>query len=243
MNIQPDLNRITTTQVNRLKNDDNTIGVLLFGSAAHASLDEFSDVDMYCITKAVPHLSRESLYDAVANVTIEILYGGIDELGQYIEQERRSVYRTVSSILASGKMLYAADDTIARLIKDADLTINSRTELTEIQSIMIRYSLEDFYSDAQREHLAGRHVEFLMYADKLIQNALEASLRFNGGYFEPPRKLMSRIQKTDKELYELISQYAVANFEDQLSELQKISEYATSLLGGSLPKAWDIAKS
>ncbi len=238
---QTELNRITTDQVDRLKDDNNTVGVLLFGSAANGAFDEFSDIDLYCITTTKPNLSRESSYDTKTNRTIEVLYGSINELNKCIEQERSSVYRTVSSILSSGKILYALDDRVTTLIHNATETCNSPAELTKTQSTMIRYSLDDFYSDAEREHSLGHHMQFLMYADKLIQNAIEVSLRTHGGYFESPKKMLPKLQETDGALYQLLNKYAETDFDNQLDTLREIQQYALSLLGGALPKEWNVA--
>jgi predicted nucleotidyltransferase len=240
MNPTAELNRITTNQVNRLKDDKNTIGVILFGSAVNGHFDDFSDIDLYCITSEKPRLSRESLYDAESNRSVEVLYCAADELNKYIEQEKQSVYRTVSSMLANGKVLYVSDDRVTTLMQLAAETCKSQTELTENQSTMIRYSLDDFYSDAQREHSLGHRMQFLMYADKLIQNAIEASLRVNGGYFESPKRLLPQLQTTDPKLYKLINSYAEADFGKQLDSLKAVQEYALSILGGALPKDWNV---
>ncbi len=235
-----DLNRLTTTQVNRLKDDRNTIGILLFGSAANGGFDELSDIDIYCVTKESAGLARETLRDAESNLTVEVLYGVIDDLSRQIKQEQNSVYRTVSSILASGKVLYAADDSVDKLIEQAVTTLRSPASLTPTQSIMIRYSLDDFYTDAIREHKLGHRAEFSMYADKLIQNAIEASFRVNGGYFEPPKKLLANLKKTDEKLHELLNQYYASDFKDQLDELKTIRDYVLSLLGGPVPQDWNV---
>lgn len=224
--------------VSKYELDDSVLGFFVIGSAANGTMDEHSDIDILCVTNTRPELSRESY--TKSGIPIEVLYNSESELTEYINEEFGSVYRTISHMIHSGKLKLDKFGKLADIAALAQKAIASATVLTDEQSMMIRYSIADFYSDAKRAHNANNQAEFLLYSDKLINNAVEASLRLTNGYFLSVRQLMPALAKSDAELHEMIQVFFKTAFKEQLSALNSIAEYGYSKLGGRLPDDWHI---
>jgi len=220
----------------------NTLGILLIGSAASDSMDDRSDVDLLCVTKTSDSLSRESFVDAGSGLPFEILFNTAGELHEYLCEENGSVYRTIAHMISTGKPIYNPDDQLDELMAKAEKVIASSVKTTENQSIMIRYSIEDFLSDAQREFEKHNMVTFMMYGERLIANVTEAVLRKNNGYFRPPGQLMDYLKTHDSDLDDLLQVFYYCNNDDntKLMTLESIAEHGLRQLGGGLSSEWQL---
>lgn len=231
----------TVTRIaDRYTTNPNTLGILLIGSAANNSMDNRSDVDLLCVTKTGGNLDRESFVDTDSGLPFEILFNTMDELHEYLDEENGAVYRTIAHMISTGKPIYNPDNQLGDLMAKAKKVIDSPTKTTENQSIMIRYSIEDFLSDARREFENQNMATFMMYSEKLIANVVEATLRKQNGYFRPPGQLMDYLKTHDSDLGNLLQTFYSCNNDDKLKILESIAEHGLRQLGGKLPGDWRL---
>lgn len=238
------IKRSVDNYLNRLSKeyaaDTNVLGFFVIGSAANGTMDEHSDIDIYCVLQTAGKISREAYIDETSGIPIEVLYNTQTELMAFMSEELHSVHRTIAHMVSSGRIILDKTGDLRALTANAKTIIASETDLSDDQSLMIRYSIEDFLSDAKREHQAKNRAEFMLYAEKLLNNAIEASLRLHNGYFLPPRQLMHELSVIDQGLYAAIKVFFAADFADQLLALTLIADYSLKGLGGSLPKYWHL---
>jgi len=218
----------------------NTLGILLIGSAASNSMDDYSDVDLLCVTKTSDGLSRESFVDADSGLPFEILFNAMDELHEYLDEENGSVYRTIAHMISTGKPIYNPGGQLDELMAKVEKVITSPTKTMKNQSIMIRYSIEDFLSDARREFEKQNAATFMMYSEKLIANVIEAVLRKHDGYFRPPGQLMNYLKTHDSDLEDLLLAFYSGDNDNKLKMLESIAEHGLRQLGGKLPSEWQM---
>ena len=229
--------KVIENVVARYANDTNILGIFLIGSAASNSMDNYSDIDLLCVTKTTDCLSRESFIDTNSNLPFEILFNTIDGLQEFLREENGSVYRTIAHMIDTGKPIYNPGDRLNELMTEAKCIIASPTKMTKNQSIMIRYSIEDFLSDARREYEEHNTATFMLYSEKLVSNVIESSLRKTNGYFRPPRQLMEYLNVHDVELEMLLREFYADN---KLETLEKIAAHGLRLIGGKLSSEWRL---
>ena len=231
---------IYTEVVQRYSHDRNVVGILVFGSMARGTADQFSDVDIYIISKSKGEISRLSFQ--YEQKQVELLFDSTEDLRAFLKAERSSVHRNISQMMAQSKVLYASDAKILdTIINEARANLATKTKLTRDEIVMHRYSTSDFLVKAKRDAHNKDAIAFGMTSGLLVANVLELFLKINGLYFKQPKDLSKDLAKIDERFAKLLSSfYESRSLKEKQLRLSKIAEYGFSIAGGRLPAKWQL---
>ncbi len=226
--------------VDQHKTDKNVLGILLVGSAARGTSDEFSDIDFHVILDK-PNKFQRQKFVAQEKIDVELLFDTADNLTKYIEEERSTIHRNVSLILADGKILYDNSPLVREIQHKAQDIMAGKTKYTEDEIVMHKYSVDDFLSDAKRDVKNDDIIAFNLDGNFIIQNAIELLLKLNGDYYRKPKAMRELLKHIDGDFAALVEDYyQTQNLSDKLKKLEQIAEHISEKSGGELASSWSV---
>lgn len=228
--------------VRRYVDDGNVVGIMLIGSAARGTFDQYSDVDFWIVLKKRSDYSRQHL--TVNSIPVELLFDTVAEIKKYFKEERASVRRNASLIFSEGKILYKRGREIELLQRQAKRNLKIKTRLTSNERTMHQYSLDDFFTKGLRAYKKKDFISFHLYVTYIIANSLELFLKVHGEYFRKTNDTLQLIRARDRQYYRLLEQ--ICNSASHLKKVRLIKrfvKYSQKISVGSLPKNWEIRHS
>jgi len=228
--------------VAKLSRDTHVLGIMLFGSQARGMADRFSDTDIYVL------LSKRGIYTRLNYLTsnaprFDIFFDPLNEVKQYLRDERHSVRRITSHMLAHGVVLFERGNTLSKLQSVAKANLQTKTNYGREELLMHKYSIDDFWGEVQRDYLSGDAMSFGMNCQLLIANVTELILKLRGSFFCPPREMNQLLHSLDPRFEKLAREfYKTTIRKKRVQVLGRIVRYAYAVSGGSLPKRWGLKK-
>ncbi|HVX58107.1 MAG TPA: hypothetical protein VG964_00030 [Candidatus Saccharimonadales bacterium] len=225
--------------VDKYKANDNTAGLLLFGSAFFGRNDKYSDIDIYVIGFKPAKISREQF--KIGDQTFDVLFDCIDEVKKLISEEKNQIRRNVSLMVGNSKVIFQKSDEMEGLIRSAKECLATETTYSDEQRLMHRYSIEDFLSDAQRDFESMNWTGFWLNAGFVLQNCIEVVLKAAGDYFRKPSDTITQLNRLDPEFCALLkSFFELSDKSERANVLQELAARGLAKAGGPLPPNWKI---
>lgn len=227
--------------VARYSSDSNVIGIFLIGSAATDTMDESSDIDFIVVTNVASGNSRDQFVDE-SGIAIEVLFNTESALEGYLRNDATSLYRNTSIMLSVAKIVHDPAKSLQKFIDQAATSLMTKSIMSDADSLMHRYSIIDFMSDAKREFDKGNTLASALVSEFLIRNATEAIIRHYGSYFVAPSKLAEHLNILDPRFTVLLAAYYESPPQLRINSLSEIASYTLTQLGGRLPESWSLTQ-
>lgn len=223
--------------VEQYKQDQNILGIMLFGSAAQNKFDQYSDVDIYILLNKKGELSRNNFVKD--KVRVDIIFNTAGEANSYLKEEKGSIRRVTSHMLAYGKILFQREGALkkAQFIAQRNLTLKTKYKDEEV--LMHKYSIDDFWSEVQRDIKNKDYLAFGLDSYLLVTNIIELFLNLNGEFLQQPNEMTKLLERLDKKLADLIENFYIENdIQKKKTILAGLVEYTYEKSGGPLPDSW-----
>jgi predicted nucleotidyltransferase len=225
--------------VKRYKPDKNVLGILLFGSVVRNKFDEFSDVDIYILLSEKGKFSRMNYIQN--GVRVDIIFNTIEGAKKYLKEERNSLRRNTSHMLAYGVIFFQRGKSLKKLqsIAKKNLTLKTIYEKNEI--LMHKYSIDDFWGEVQRDIKNNDYVAFGLDSQLLVSNIIELFLKLDGGFLRQPNEMMDTLKKLDKNFSGHVKKfYKASDMQSKKQILSCLVKYIYKKSKGALPKKWAL---
>ena len=221
------------------KNNKNVLGIFLFGSAARNKFDKHSDIDFFIVLSKKSKFSRVNF---VKNkVRVDIIFNTEKEAYQYLKNDKNSMSRITSHMLAYGKILFDTKNTLKKLQKLSINNLKSKTKHCDDDILMHKYSIDDFWEETKRDIEKKDFFAFGLDSQLLIKNIIELFLRMNKQFSRRPDETGRLIYKIDKKFFNLINSfYKTGSIEKRMRALAVLVKYIYQKSGGVLPSSWRI---
>lgn len=237
--MQATIKKICDDIVRSYKTHDNVLGVLLFGSAARGKFDGFSDIDIFILLKKKGRFSRKNFIKD--NLRVDIILNTLADAKRYIDNDKNSLRRITSHMLAHGIILFQRGDSLSSLIKAASANLKLKTKYSADEVLMHKYSIDDFWGEVQRDLKNKDYIAFGIDSNLLMNNIIELLLKLRGTYLPQPNLLAGVLKKIDKKAAaQIIDFYKTNDYQKKLRILKNIIGHVYKKSGGALPKNWSI---
>lgn len=225
--------------LSRYKDDPNVLGVMVFGSQVSGQADAFSDIDLYVLTDKVGLYTRQSFL--VSKTPVDVIIDSVDMAREYLQDDRYSIRRPTSIMLAGGKIIFERTDDLNKLQKTAKRNLRLKTRSTKSDFLMHAYSLDDFLKDLQRDVKNNNRLQFALNEQLFVNNAIELVLRKHGSYWRHINETLAELNKLDHIFIRYLSKlFFDDSLEQRLKTAQKVFVYLKKRYKCSLPKKWTI---
>jgi len=236
------IDQVSNNILDKYKNNSNVVGIFLVGSAAQNVFDKYSDIDFFIILNKSNGLSREN-FVSEEKINVEILFDTVAETQRCLREERFSLYRNTSHMLAMGQLLYSSSNAVKQIQLKAQNNLNQKTRYSDGEIIMHKYSIDDFLGDVRRDVNSNDAIAFGQDSHYVIQNSVELLLKFNGSYNLKPKMIAGHLRSIDQPFVDMLNSfYESQSASEKLQLLERISEYAITNCGGKLPARWSLEK-
>ncbi|MDP2656651.1 MAG: nucleotidyltransferase domain-containing protein [bacterium] len=225
--------------VTQYKPDKNVLGIMVFGSAARDTSDEYSDIDFYIIVRKLAKFARIGLIKY--GIPIDIIIEPINETNKYLNEDKNALKRNTSHMLAHSAILFQRSASIAKIQAIAKSNLNLKTKYTKEEILMHKYSIDDFLGEVRRDAKNQDSVAFGVDSQLLINNIMELFLKINGDFLRQPKELHARLNDIDKRFGNLVNHFYLAtDRQDKIKILSALIKYIYTKTR-PLPKKWSIA--
>ena len=233
------IQKICKEIVDEYREDRNVLGVALFGSAVRGKVDRYSDIDIYILLKERGSYSRVN-YES-DQIRVDVILDTVRETEAFLKEDEHNVRRNTSHMLAHAKVLYQVGDHLSRTIDRAKVNLTLPTKSTEGETLMHKYSIDDFWSEVQRDLDKGDHTAFGIDSQLLINNIVELFLKLHGEFQRQPNEMNKTLSKLDAKFAGKIEGFYEANtIEARKGILGELVNYIFEISHGSLPQKWTI---
>lgn len=217
----------------------DVVGVYLFGSVAQKTADRYSDTDIYIITKHKPRHSRKNIQTKFGQ--FDILIDSIDDIKSYIHEEKFGVHRSVSHMIAKSKILTDKTGQLKMIQKLAVQNLKLRTKLSKSELLMHQYSIDDFWSDIQRDIAREDVIAFTLDSGLLIRNLLDFWLKLHGEFHRQPKEMTLVLRKMNPKFERLLIKFCSAHSMSAKGKyIPQMIDIVYAKAGGGLPDVWSI---
>lgn len=231
------IQKICSDVVKEYKPNKNVLGILLFGSAARNKLDQYSDVDIYILLNRKGAFSRSNFIKN--EVRVDIILNTIKEAEGYLKEDRNSVRRITSHMLAYGEILFQRGKNLEKIQTIAKDNLKLKTTYKKSEILMHKYSIDDFWGEVQRDIKNNDYLAFGINSHLLISNIMELFLKLNGEFLRQPNEMMEVLKKLDRRFSNQIENfYKENNIQNKKQALFNLVEYIYTKSKGPLPKRW-----
>ncbi len=195
-----ELNKATTTFLQKLTKDESVLGVALFGSWARGNQREDSDVDLLVIVKQGYKRSIEY----VESQAFEIIYTSVEGAKKYYKTDLDATHR----FWAHAKILMDRDNSIQPLKEFAiDLTKNGKAVLSEDDLKYFEFDALDQIRFATAAHSNGDiatanlvlHIKVAALAEIYFDTIQE--------WRPAPKQILAEIQNRNEKLGNLLANF------------------------------------
>lgn len=232
------ITQVSDQVINRYKKIKDILGVFLIGSAARGRFDEYSDIDFFIVLAKQGKYRREK-FSTETNFDVEILFNTLKEVKGYLKEEKTSMYRNTSHMLANGKIIYQTSQIVQQLQRIAQKNMKGKTKYSNDEIMMHKYSLEDFLEDARRDAAHNDAIAFHLDSYFLIQNSIELLLKLSNNFYRKPKEMLGLLQGIDHRFVALLQNfYKARSLQNKFKKLEQISDFVAKRSGGRLSSNW-----
>lgn len=223
----------------KYKKQPGVLGVVAFGSFVRGDFDSYSDIDVYVLKAKKPFHARESYM--LKNIRVDVTIDGKKDADRFLKQERRSVRRIFSHMLANGHILYEKENSLKVLQRVAVRNLKERTTYGRDEMLMHLYSIEDFYGEVLRFSKSKDKFSFEQNIALLVNNAIECFLKIKGEYMRRPNELEAIIKKEDPSFWKSLEAIYLSESDfDKVRNLKGLVKRVGILARGPLPQRWTV---
>jgi predicted nucleotidyltransferase len=231
------IRRICDNIIKQYKPNKNVLGILLFGSAARNKFDQYSDVDIYILLNKKSEFSRINFIKN--GFRVDIILNTIKEARQYLKEDKNSLRRITSHMIAYGEILFQRGKNLKRIQTIAKNNLKLTTKYKKGEVLMHKYSIDDFWGEVQRDIKNHDYLAFGLDSHLLISNIIELFLKLNGEFLKQPNEMMRVLKKLDRKFSDKIENfYKASNIQNKKKILSDLVEYIYKKSGGALPSRW-----
>ena len=233
------IKKICNELVNKYRNDDNVLGIALFGSAARGKINQYSDIDIYILLRQKGPYSR--INSKKDNIRVDILLDSIKEAEEFLEEDRHNIKRNTSHMLAYARVLYQKGSDLDQIITKAKQNLTLPTHYTKSEILMHKYSIDDFWGEVQRDADNKDYIAFGLDSQLLINNIVELFLKLHGEFQGQPNEMYKTLSRLDNKFADKIdSFYKAGTIEARKEILGELVTYIFEKSQGPLPEKWII---
>lgn len=220
-------------KVKSYTDNKNVIAILAFGSVLNSNFDQYSDFDIYVITK------NKGKYDRVnfnfGTRRIDVLFDTKDDLKKYLAEEAKIFRKNVSCMISKSRIIYGDEEKIVKLIKIAQENLDSSYKPNKNELMMHNYSINDFWRKVKRAYKKGDRLSFDIYSFYLLNNIIELYLKLKGNCYCRIDEILELIKQDQPELAEKINAfYQADSFENRYQKLENLILYTDNILNSKL---------
>lgn len=231
------IQKICSEVVEQYKPDKNVLSILLFGSVARNKFDQYSDVDIYILLNKKGKFSRSNFIKN--GVRVDIILNTIKEAEGYLKEDKNDLRRITSHMLAYGEVLFQRGKNLDRVQAIAKNNLKLKTKYKKSEILMHKYSIDDFWGEAQRDIKNNDYLAFGIDSHLLISNIVELFLKLNGEFLRQPNEMMKVLKKLDRKFSDQIENfYKASNIQNKKQILLNLVEYIYKKSKGPLPSKW-----
>jgi len=231
------ISKICNEIVKKYKSDKNVLGILLFGSAVRNKFDQYSDIDIYILLNKKGKFFRINFIKN--GIRVDIILNTINEARKYLEEDKNSLRRITSHMLAHGKVLFQRGKNLERIHVIAKNNLKLRTKYKKSEILMHKYSIDDFWGEVQRDIKNNDHLAFGIDGHLLISNIIELFLKLNGAFLRQPNEMKEILREIDSGFSSQIDNfYKANNLQDKRRYLSSLVQYINKKSKGPLSKKW-----
>lgn len=225
--------------MNKYKRDKDVLGIILFGSLARGKFDEYSDIDVYLLTKRKKKYSRTNFLSG--KFRIDILIDSVKEAKKYLCEDRYNVRRVTSHMLACGKIIYRRTKDIEKIQRIAKKNIKLKTKYNKDEILMHKYSIDDFWGEVQRDCKKRDYTAFGLDSQLLMNNIIELFLKLHRTFWRRSDETAETLIKLDKSFALKVSRfYKAKSILSKKKILGELVKYTYRKAGGEMPRRWKI---
>lgn len=233
------IQKICSDVIKQHKQDKNVLGIMLFGSAVRSKFDQYSDIDIYILLKKNGEFSRINFIKN--GIRVDIILNTIRDIKSYFREEKNSLRRTTSHMLAYGKIIFQRNGELRKIQDVARNNLLSKTKYKSGEVLMHKYSIDDFWGEVQRDIQNRDYVAFGLDSHFLVSNIIELFLKLNGEFLIQPNEMRKKLNRLDGKFSKLIEEfYKSENIKNKKIVLLELTKYIYKKSKGSLPKRWTI---
>ncbi|MBN2306778.1 nucleotidyltransferase domain-containing protein [Candidatus Peregrinibacteria bacterium] len=231
------IEKICDNFVKKYNQDNNILGIMLFGSAARNKYDQYSDVDIYVLLKRKGQFSRRSF---ISNgIRIDIILDTVKETNRYLQEEKNNLRRITSQMLASGKIIYQKTNMLSNIQSIARKNLTLKTKFTKEEILMHKYSIDDFWGEVQRDIRKKNYLAFGLDSHLLMNNMIELLLKLNREYLRQPNEMTKLLNTLDHKFGRNVENFYKTNkIQTKINILKFLIKYIYKKSHGSLPDKW-----
>lgn len=231
------IRKICNDIVKQYKPDKNVLGILLFGSAARNKFDQYSDVDIYILLNKKGVFSRNNFIKN--GLRVDIILNTIKDAKSYLKEDRNSVRRITSHMLAYGKILFQREKNLEKIQTIAKSNLKLKTKYKKDEILMHKYSIDDFWGEVQRDIKNKDYLAFGIDSHLLISNIMELFLKLNGEFLRQPNEMREVLKRLDRKFSDMIENfYKTNNIKNKKQVLSNLVKYIYTKSKGPLPQRW-----
>ena len=231
------IQKVCNELVEQHKQDKNVLGILLFGSAARNKFDKYSDIDIYVLLDKKGKFSRSNFIKN--GVRVDIIFNTTKEAKNYLKEDRSSLRRITSHMLAHGKIIFRRKKGLEKIRSIAINNLQLKTKYKNGEILMHKYSIDDFWGEVQRDIQKKDYLAFGLDSHLLVSNIMELFLKFNGEFLRQPNEMMEVLKKIDRKFSDQIENfYKANNIQNKKQILFNLVEYIYKKSKGPLPEKW-----
>ncbi|MBI4256752.1 nucleotidyltransferase domain-containing protein [Candidatus Uhrbacteria bacterium] len=219
--------------------DQNVVGIMVFGSVVNGKADQFSDVDVYVLTRTSTAVTRKGFF--VGEILIDVIIDSVETATAFLQQDRNALRRPTSHILANGKIIFERTPQLRVLQRLAKQNLNGKTRTSKSDYLMHAYSLHDFLGELERSAKNDDRLLFACNLQLFINNAIECVLRKHGDYFRRFDETIEVLSHRDAGFVRSVrAVYQTHEVSQQMQLVKKIYQHLKKRYQCSLPKTWTI---
>ena len=212
-----DANSVIEKFIGKLKEDQNTLGIIIFGSRTSGNFHEDSDVDLIVIQKE--GFKRTVEYSDF--LVFEITYTTPEKAVDYWQNNPDDCYW----LWKSGKVVFDRDGTVKRLEEEAQNIINKgKKPLEDTQIKHLHFDAIDQIKAAKK--LAEKDISTanLILTQKVFK-LVELFFNLRQEWTPPPKQIIAGVEKNSEELSNLLKQFyrPKQEFNNKLELAEKIT--------------------
>ena len=231
------IQKICDDIVNKYNQDKNVLGIMLFGSVARNKFDQYSDVDIYILLNNKGKFLRNNFL--TDGVRVDIIFNTVKEAEAYLKEDKSSVKRITSHMLAYGKILFQRKKYLEIIKSVAENNLKLKTRYKKDEILMHKYSIDDFWGEVKRDIKNKDYLAFGLDSQLLINNILELFLKLNGEFLQQPNETAQFLKKLDEKFAHCMENfYEESDIQKKKILLAELVKYIYKKSGGPLPKMW-----
>lgn len=239
--MKKNIQKICEDIVKQYKQDENIVGILLFGSAARQKFDKYSDVDIYVLSNKKSEFTRSNFVRY--GLRVDVIIDTIKEAESYLNEDKYNLRRITSHMIAHGIILFQKGRNVEKIQSLAKNNIILKTRYTRNEVLMHKYSIDDFWGEIQRDLQNNDQVAFGLDSHLLITNIIELFLKINGEFLKQPNEMQEMLKKLDKSFSKHVqSFYEAKDNQSKKRILANLIKYIYKKSGGSLPTKWSLVR-